>query len=378
MLAPAKTALTTEWRPLASLGDVAAEWRALARRAAEPNVFYEPAFALSAAPVLGADVGAILVWSAAPRRLVGFFPCRIEPRRQGVRPPQLAGWAHHYGPLGTPLIDGEALDEAATAFLDHVADSPSLPKLLLMSFLVEDGPVSAALRRAVAQRGGRIASFGRHPRALLSPHDRAGYLDAALASKKRKELRRQRRRLDEDGGVAFAIASAPDDVASALQDFLAVETRGWKGAAGTAAAQTDAIRQFMLAAVTGLAHDGQARVARLSQGGHTIAAGILLRSGAGAWFWKIAHDQAAARASPGVQLTRDLTDAILHEPAIAWCDSCATPHHAMIDSIWRERRPMVDWLVGLAPGFDFTLACLLEGARRGTVAAARRLRGLRR
>ena len=46
-----------EWRPLAELAAIAAEWRALAARALEPNVFYDPAFALAAAPVFGHDVG---------------------------------------------------------------------------------------------------------------------------------------------------------------------------------------------------------------------------------------------------------------------------------------------------------------------------------
>ena len=54
-----------EWRPLAALGEVRGEWRDLARRALEPNVFYDPAFALAAAPVFGADIGAVLVWSTA-------------------------------------------------------------------------------------------------------------------------------------------------------------------------------------------------------------------------------------------------------------------------------------------------------------------------
>src|SRR6266545_475480 len=129
MLAPYKTGLTSQWRPLAELSGMAAEWHALARRAAEPNVFYEPAFVLAAAPVLGADAGAVLVWSADPHRLIGFFPCRVEARRHGIRPPLLAGWTHPYGPLGTPLVDHSAADEAVAAFLDHVADDPGLPKL---------------------------------------------------------------------------------------------------------------------------------------------------------------------------------------------------------------------------------------------------------
>jgi hypothetical protein len=117
-------------------------------------------------------------------------------------------------------------------------------------------------------------------------------------------------------------------------------------------------------------------VARLVQAGRTIAAGVLLVSGRGAWFWKIAHDASAARASPGVQLTLDLSDAILRDEDIAWCDSCATADHAMIDSIWRERRPMVDLLCALEPGPGFAVACRLETLRRGAIATARKIRAL--
>ena len=377
MLAPRETALTTEWRPLASLAGVAAEWRALAERAAEPNVFYAPDFALAASAALAPDVGAVLVRAVEPRRLIGLIPCRIETRRYGLRRPLLVGFAHPYGPLGTPLVDRDAVDAAVGAFLDHVADDGTLPKLLLMPYLVEDGPVAAALAAAVAQRGGREARFGRHARALLAPgEDQDGYLATALGAKKRKELGRQRRRLTEAGGIEFALAREPAEVASALADFFALEASGWKGAAGTAAAQSDAIRQFMEVAVAGLAACGRTRVARLRQADRTIAAAVVLTSGRGAWFWKIAHDEAVARASPGVQLTLDLTAALLREKGIAWCDSCATADHAMIDSIWRERRPMMDMLIGLAPTRDFALACRLEALRRGAVALARGARNL--
>jgi CelD/BcsL family acetyltransferase involved in cellulose biosynthesis len=377
MLAPREIALTTEWRPLAELAGVAAEWRALARRAVEPNVFYEPAFALAAGPALAPDAGAVLVRAAAQQQLIGLFPCRIEPRRYGIRLPLLAGWAHAYGPLGTPLVDAEALHPAVTAFLDHVADDPKLPKLIRMPYQVEDGPVATALVAAIAQRGGRTTRLDRHQRALLAPpKDRAGYLDAALGRKKRKELGRQRRRLDESGGLQFTFARTPAEAADALADFLMLEARGWKGAAGTAATQSDAIRCFMESAVAGLAAQGQARVARLRQGGRTIAAGVLLTSGRGAWFWKIAHDEDAARASPGVQLTLDLTETILRDGDLGWCDSCATAGHTMIDSIWRERRPMVDLLCALEPGFDFAVACRLEALRRGVIAMARRIRAV--
>ena len=82
----AANALATEWRPLEQLEAIAGEWRELAERALEPNVFYEPAFALPAARVFGRDAGAVLVWSQTqPRRLLGFFPARIERRRYGLQ-----------------------------------------------------------------------------------------------------------------------------------------------------------------------------------------------------------------------------------------------------------------------------------------------------
>ena len=376
MLARRELALTTEWRPLAELAGVAAEWRALARRAAEPNVFYEPDFALAAAAALAPDAGAVLVHGLEPRRLIGLFPCRIEPTRYAIRLPLLTGWTHAYGPLGTPLVDPDALVPAVKAFVDHVANDRMLPKLLMMPYLVEDGPVAIALADSIARRGGRIVSFGRHQRALLAPDaDRAGYLDAALGRKKRKELNRQRRRLGETGRVTFALAREPADIAAAIEDFFALEARGWKGAGGTAAAQTTAIRAFMENAVAALTAQGQARVARLLHADRPIAAGVLLTSGRGSWFWKVAYDEAAARASPGVQLTLDLTDAVLGDGDIAWCDSCATADHAMIDSVWRERRPMVDQLIAVAPRY-FTLACRLETLRRGAIATARGIRTL--
>jgi hypothetical protein len=160
-----------------------------------------------------------------------------------------------------------------------------------------------------------------------------------------------------------------------MEDFFALEARGWKGVGGTAAAQTAAVRSFMEIAVASLAVQGQARVARLMHADRPVAVGVLLSSGRGSWFWKVAYDEEVARASPGVQLTLDLTDAVLGDGNIAWCDSCATADHAMIDSIWRERRPMVDQLIAVGPRY-FTLACRLEALRRGMIATARAIRVL--
>src|SRR5436190_241757 len=178
MHAPLSPAFRSEWCSVAALESIAEEWRALAARALEPNVFYEPAFALAAAPVFGRDVGVGLVWwRGAPARLAGLFPARIERRRYGIRLPVLVGWTHAYGPLGTPLVDRDAADAVIGAWLDHVAEHPSFPTRMLMPFLPETGPLARAFEAALTRRGGRSADFAQHRRALLAPgHNRAGYL----------------------------------------------------------------------------------------------------------------------------------------------------------------------------------------------------------
>jgi CelD/BcsL family acetyltransferase involved in cellulose biosynthesis len=369
-----------EWRPLAELAALVPEWSALAGRALEPNVFYEPAFALAAAPVFGQGAGAGLVWSrTTPPRLLGLFPARVERRRYGVPLPVLVGWTHPYGPLGTPLVDREAGEAVIAAWLDHLSTHPQLPNRMLLPFMPAAGPVGQAFDSVLARRGGESVLFGPHARALLAPdQDRATYVEHAVGRKKIKELRRQLRRLGESGAVTWTLDSEPMAVDAALGDFLRLEADGWKGRAGTAARESAEVRAFMQTAVQELARDRKVRVARLVLDDRAIAALILLQSQDTAWAWKIAYDEGSARASPGVQLLLHATQSLLDDPAIARADSCASAQHPMIDHIWRERLALADRLVrvGSGSGSAFALTRALEALRRGTIAAAKRGRDL--
>src|SRR5262249_51403148 len=112
MHAPLRQDYRIEWQPLASLAAIAHEWHVLASRAVEPNVFYEPAFALAAGPVFGKDTRAVLVRNTLGR-LVGVFPG--HPGRL-----KIAGWVHPYAPLGVPLVDRSAPEAVISAWLDDL------------------------------------------------------------------------------------------------------------------------------------------------------------------------------------------------------------------------------------------------------------------
>jgi len=362
-----------EWLPLGMAGAMQQDWQALSRRALEPNVFYDPAFALAAAPVFG-NPGAVLVWSKGGR-LIGFFPCRIE-RRYGVTT-VLTGWTHPYAPFGVPLVDRDEAEAAIAAFLDHVEANEKLPKLVMLPLVATDGAFAAALARVLLRHGGAMQAFGTHARALLAPTaERRAYLDHALSAKKLKDLRRQRRRLQDKGLLKVTSACVADDIPRALADYLTLEAEGWKGRAGSAAAQHAGIRPFMQGALGALAAEGHARIDRLMQNGRPLAAAITLRSGSSAWFWKIAYDESVARSSPGVQVSLDVTELLLADPRIARADSCATADHPMIDHLWRERLALADLLI--APSAEalaqLRLSRHLETLRRALISAAKFVR----
>jgi CelD/BcsL family acetyltransferase involved in cellulose biosynthesis len=368
MLAPT-TALRTEWRPLPGLDTVIDAWTDLTRRAAEPNVFYEPAFALNAASTFGRGVGAILVWGA-DGELAGLFPLR--PTRRPL--PVLMGWTHPFAPLSTPLVDRDILESTIAAALDHVAKDARLPKLMMFPLLCTDGPVASALDSVIASRGGRSCLFAAHTRPLLSPAGNPGYADTWLSGARRREYARKRRQLAEGGVVASEVETSPDAVARILADFLALEARGWKGRAGTAATQHSDVERFMAGAVLGLAQQGKIVAARLLLGTTPIAAILVLRSGHGAWGWKVAYDEAFARSSPGVLLLLDVSERLIADPAIAWTDSCTAPGQPVFGSFWREHRAIADRLIAVTPQAPFGLACRLENWRRGLKTFARETR----
>jgi len=372
----AANSLAVEWRNLSGLESIADEWRELAARALEPNIFYEPAFALPAAKIFGRDAGALLVWSGtSPRKLLGFFPGRGEPRRYGLKLPVLVGWTHPYAPLGTPLVEREAAEPAIAAWLAHLADDPELPGLVLLPFLPTDGPFATALDAIIRRAQMPVADFNTHQRAQLVPDDdRLFYVERTLGQHRHKELRRYVRRLGDAGALLFTTATEPEPVAAALADFFTLESRGWKGKAGTAAVLDDDTHGFITAAIAGLAAEGKVAVNRIFIDGRAIAVTITLRSADTAWFWKIVYDEKFAQHSPGVVLTFAVTEDLVEDTTLIRTDSCATANHPMIDHIWRERLALCDRLIAVRPLTSFSAVRRLEMLRNTALAAAKAVR----
>jgi CelD/BcsL family acetyltransferase involved in cellulose biosynthesis len=357
-------------------------WADLARRSLDRNVFYEPDFALAAATHLrhGTRPLFLFLWDTGkarsePGALLGLVPLMLP--RGGFGPTEIFGWRNEQIPLGTPLFDSAAAPETVLAFFDWLASAAPGCAGILLPLLAEDGETAAVIRAMAARTGRVLKVFASHERAVLQPRD--GVVEAAdhgLQGKRRKELARLRRRLAEAAGeVRLRSAETPAELRDAVEVFMAIEASGWKGREGTAFVQDPGAATFLRSLVRSLSRNGSCRIDLLEAGGKPIAAGIVLKAGDRAWYYKTTFDEAYAAFSPGVQLTSDLTDRQRADGTMAMTDSCAIPDHPMIDAVWPQRMRVADWYVAARADarLSTTAVVVKQTAKRGVRNAARQV-----
>ncbi|MBH5370658.1 GNAT family N-acetyltransferase [Bradyrhizobium glycinis] len=331
--------------PLAAVD--AGQWRALAQRAIEPNGYYLPAWelAVSASARGRTDASALTAFDDSSVRLIGLMPVVSLWRALKIPGPALVS-AHPYGTLCSPLLDRDAPLEAAARLLQQAREAGA--HALVLTDVALDGAAMASLEQVLKRDGLKPRILSSYIRASLdATQDGETLLREALGAKKLKELRRQRHRLEEHGPVAFEIARSSDEIGRALESFLQLESSGWKGKRGTALVQHAGDATFIRRAVPALAETAQCEIVTLRAGATPIAAGIVLRHGDRAFFFKLGIDERFARYSPGVQLTLDLTRHLCADPTIASADSTANADHPMINPIWRGRFAIGDVLIPL-------------------------------
>ena len=315
-----------------------ARWSQLAERAIEPNPFFEPWYLLPSLQTLD-PAGAVRVLVIEQHGdWLGLLPVIPAARYYGRPLPHWTTWLHANAFLGLPLIARGHVADAWQAILHHLDAGAGRGLFLHLPGLPVEGPAVRALRDICGAQRRRAALVHREERAMLaaglSPE---AYLEAALGGKKRKELRRQFARLSDQGAVTTTRQRDDTGIAGWIAAFLALELAGWKGAAGSALACNPANQALFAEALTRAAALGRLERLTLALDGRPIAMLATFLAGGGAFSYKTTFDEGFARYSPGVLLQRENL-ALLDDPALSWCDSCAAPDHPMIDHLWRERR----------------------------------------
>ena len=316
-------------------------WRALAREASQPNPFFEQWCLEPALASFDPANSVVLLCAFEDDRLVGLLPVRQSGDYYGYPVPHFSVWLHANAFCGAPLVRSGYETAFWAALLAWADDASPLAMFLHLAGLPRDGVLYEALREVVADQARPAGVVMREERALLaSDLSPETYFEASLSGKKRKELRRQAKRLGEEGALAFSRQNDDGAIGQWIHEFLRLEAAGWKGAEGSALASSEDTAGFFRAALSGAAAQGRLERLSLTLDGAPIAMLANFVTPPGTFSFKTAYDERYARYSPGVLLQRENLD-LLDRADIAWCDSCAAADHPMIERIWREKRTVV-------------------------------------
>lgn len=325
-------------------------WDRLASRAVSPNPFFEPWYllpSLEAFDPAGEVHLLVLVEGGELRALV---PNWRDPSHQGRPLAHFAPWLHANMFCGVPLIVEGTERSFWQAYLAHLDVAPDQAWFLHLPLLPADCSVSRALGLLCKDQGRQLLEVHRVSRAMLqsgpSPEQ---HLAQAMSTKKRKELRRQRARLEEIGPLRVQRSRDRQGLDQWIDDFLALERRGWKGERGSAMASDPRSERVFRQALADAATRGRLKRLALYCSDKPIAMLATFLSPPGAFSYKTSFDEDFARFSPGMLLQLENL-ALLDDPDIAWCDSCAAADHPMIERIWRDRREIVWLSAGIGRG----------------------------
>lgn len=219
--------------------------------------------------------------------------------------------------------------------------TPACSQDLYLKLVPEDSPAHQALE-AMPQ----AVKVGSHTRACIRPGlDYESFLKANLSTKKRKEFRRLKKRLQEQGTVEESWWQPGQDLDQWTQQFIELEALSWKSDKGTAIACNPAEVQFLHAILKGAAEQGELLLFRQTFDGKPIAMLICFQGDETIYTFKIAHDPEFARYSLGSQAMLAASQLILDEGLGKLMDSCAEENHPMINHLWPERRALNDWFI---------------------------------
>ncbi len=322
-------------------------WNDLCARAVEDNVYYSPRYARALVDNLNHDPSPrfAAVWRGP--KLVALLPFTRSKIELPILGAAAHAWQTDYTFSGTPLLDRMRLTEAAAGLVEllgtinggewiipAVNTHGSACRAMIEALDRDRRPwrISNLFQRATLEFGD---SFNRH-------------MQTHISSKRRRELARNRRRLEKIGKVAHECHRFGDGLAGAVEAFLRIEASGWKGQRGTGLACIPETKQFALDAFTGGQTDSICRADVLTIDGTPIAVGLTVFAGETGFTVKCSYDEAYRSYSAGLLLEVEVIRSFLTERWASRLDAATAGAH-VIDSLWPGRTEVGDLMFTLAP-----------------------------
>lgn len=233
-------------------------------------------------------------------RLAGVAPLR---RRRGQRSSP-TNWH-------SPEFGWVAEDDDARAALTRVVLSGPGP--VDLRFLNAGSPDAVAVAATAEGLGMRV---------LLRPLERSPYVgldegweayEATLHRRTRSEIRRRRRRLEEQGHLWLQVADGTAGLDALLEEGFRVEGSGWKLERGTAIVSRPETQRFYEDIARWAAERGWLRLAFLRLDDRPLAFQLLVQANGVASQLKGGHDPEFRRSAPGMLLAHAVLERLAQE-----------------------------------------------------------------
>ncbi|MCB1377133.1 MAG: GNAT family N-acetyltransferase [Alphaproteobacteria bacterium] len=338
--------LDIEILDMTQMRDIVQEWDDLCRRAIEDNVYFTSHYALSLLDTVATRDKVLFVTVREGDRLVGMLP--VVSSLVSIPSLKAAGraWSTDYTFSATPLLDRSCAMDAAAALVEGLRRIRA-GEWIIPTVNVE-APSGRALIDALDLCGIPWNARTTFERASISADiSYEDLMNDRVGSKRRRELARSRRRLEELGEVCHEWQTSGQGLARAVESFLNLEASGWKGERGTALACTPATRAFALRAFAEAGSSNRCRADLLLLNGRPIAAGIIVLSGRTGFTVKGAYDEAYAKFSVGLLLELEVLKSFLSEGWAERLDAATAGAH-VIDRLWPDRVKVADIVLSLS------------------------------
>ncbi|MBN0042179.1 GNAT family N-acetyltransferase [Cellulosimicrobium cellulans] len=313
--------------------DVAA-WRALAHRAAEPNVFFEPDFLLPTVAHFDHDGGVRLLVVERDGRWVAVMPYEMVP---GDR-----HWPRRHasndGPvlnqvtsLGSPLLDEAEPDAAAAALVAALrAHGRELGRAFAFAYVADDGAAGGALHRALDAARVTLHVWGGDDRAAVRFAELPASEDplAHVPRSRAKAVRRRARRLGDELGQPVTLSAAALVPVADPAEFLAFEHETWKADPernGPGFSRIEGGEAWFSEVFSSYAASGNASIVALAVAGVTLYMAGFLRSGSHVFAWYDEYADRFARFAPGVVGRLLSVRMLAADPTVTFLDTCMHP-----------------------------------------------------
>ncbi len=274
-------------------------------------------------------------------------------------------WKHANQFLGTPLVrKGHEIQfwDAVLNALDQRIDTGFA---FQCTDLPTDDPIFEALV-TVCKRQMRPLEFIQQSEraALLTNLSFDHYWSLSVSKKCRARINSLMQRLHvEHGTPFFEKLSQSDDVTRWINQFLELEHGGWKGRNKSSLQSQADTQSFFRSIITNAFAAGQLEFLALSVNGRTIAMSAhFIADGCGYGF-KMAYDENYGAYAPGLLLMREITKTLISKNGIFF-DSCCNPDQHSINTLWMERRRIVDVCISIKGWRQQKLFSIIMTARK--------------